>query len=84
MLTSNETEVGVSEVKATGYDKLLASRVEGRVSSRRLEGVRENFMYRQCKESIAILQEVPAPLLRCTNCGMHTPVAILAKRNQNT
>ena len=27
MFTSNETEVGVSEVKATGYDKLLASRV---------------------------------------------------------
>ena len=27
--TSNETEVGVSEVKAAGYDKQLAPRVEG-------------------------------------------------------
>ena len=27
MFTSNETEVGVSEVKAVGYDKLLVSRV---------------------------------------------------------
>ena len=39
MFTSNETEVGVSEVKSAGYDKLLDSRVEGRVSSRRVEGV---------------------------------------------
>ena len=29
MFTSNKMEVGVSEVKAAGYDKLLASRVEG-------------------------------------------------------
>ena len=29
MFTSNEMEVGVSEVKNAGYDKLLASRVEG-------------------------------------------------------
>ena len=39
MFTSNDTEVGVSEAKAAGYDKLLVSRVEGRVSSRRVEGV---------------------------------------------
>ena len=39
MFTSNETEVEVSEVKAAGYDKLLASRVEGRVLSCRVEGV---------------------------------------------
>ena len=39
MFTSNETEVLVSEVKAAGYDKILASRVEGRVLFRRLEGV---------------------------------------------
>ena len=39
MLTSNDTEVGVSEVKAVGYDKLLASRVEERVSSHRVEGI---------------------------------------------
>ena len=37
IFTSNKTEVGVSEVKAAGYDKLLASRVNGRVSSHRLE-----------------------------------------------
>ena len=29
MFTSNEMDVGVSELKATGYDNLLASRVEG-------------------------------------------------------
>ena len=28
MFTSNRTEVGLSEVKAVGYDELLASRVE--------------------------------------------------------
>ena len=39
IFTSNETEVGVSEVKAAGYDKLLASRVEVQVSSRRVDGV---------------------------------------------
>ena len=39
MFTFNEIEVGVSEVKAAGYDKLLASRVEVLVSSRRVEGV---------------------------------------------
>ena len=31
MFTSNDMEVGVSEVKAAGYDKLMASRVERRV-----------------------------------------------------
>ena len=35
----HETDVGVSEVKAAGYDKLLVSRVEGRVLSCRVEGV---------------------------------------------
>ena len=39
MFTSNETEVGVSGVKDAGYDKLLASRVEGQVFSCRAEGV---------------------------------------------
>ena len=29
MFTSNEMEVGVSEVKAVSYDKLLSSRLEG-------------------------------------------------------
>ena len=43
MFTSNETEVRVSEVKAAGCDKLLASRVEGRVLSCRVEGVM-NFL----------------------------------------
>ena len=39
MFAYNGMEVGVSEVKAAGYDKLLAYRVEGRLSSRRVEGV---------------------------------------------
>ena len=39
MFTSNETEVGVYEVKAAGYDKLLTSRVEGRLLSCIVEGV---------------------------------------------
>ena len=43
MFTSNETEVRVSEVKDAGCDKLLASRVEGRVLSCRVEGVM-NFL----------------------------------------
>ena len=33
MFRFNETEVVLSKVKAAGYDKLLASKVEGRVSS---------------------------------------------------
>ena len=39
MFTSKETEVGVSEVKAAVYDKILASRVEGRVLSHRIERI---------------------------------------------
>ena len=39
MFTYKGKEVGVSEVKAVGYDKLLTSRVEVRVLSRRVEGV---------------------------------------------
>ena len=39
MFTFNKTEVGFSEVKAAGYDKLLASRVEGQLLSCRVEGV---------------------------------------------
>ena len=39
MFMSNKTEVGDSEVKAAGYDKLLESRVKGQVLSRRVEGV---------------------------------------------
>ena len=39
MFTSNKMEVGVSEVKVVGYDKLLASRVEGRLLYRRVDGV---------------------------------------------
>ena len=39
MFISNETEVGVSEVKATGCNKLLVSRVEGRFLYHRVKGV---------------------------------------------
>ena len=39
MFTSDETEVGVYEVKSVSYDKLLVSRVEGRVLSCRVKGV---------------------------------------------
>ena len=39
MFMSNETEVVVSELKASGCDKLFVYRVEGRASSRRVEGV---------------------------------------------
>ena len=39
MFMSKETEVGVSEVNAAGYDKLLECRGERRVSSHRVEGI---------------------------------------------
>lgn len=39
MTMSNMTEKGVSEVKATACDKLLASRVENRISGNKVEGV---------------------------------------------
>ena len=44
MSASNEREVGVSGVKAAGYDKLMGSRVEGRVLSRRVEGVMNSLL----------------------------------------
>ena len=34
-------------------------------------------MYRHWKYKIDILQEVPIPLLRCNQCGMHMPEARL-------
>lgn len=39
MTMSNMTEKGVSEVKATACDRLLASRVENRISGNKVEGV---------------------------------------------
>lgn len=39
MQMSNLSEVGVSEVKAAACDKLLAARVESRVSGKKIEGV---------------------------------------------
>ena len=39
MFTSNDTNVGVSEVKSAGYDKLLASRVDEKLLSRGVEVV---------------------------------------------
>lgn len=39
MTMSNISEKGVSEVKATACDKLLASRVESRISGNKVEGV---------------------------------------------
>ena len=39
MFMSNKMEVGVFAAKAAGYDKLLLSRVEGRLSSRRVDEV---------------------------------------------
>lgn len=39
MTMSNMSEEGVSEVKATACDRLLASRVESRISGKKIEGV---------------------------------------------
>lgn len=39
MTMSNKSEHGVSEVKATACEKLLASRVDARVSGKKIEGV---------------------------------------------
>ena len=62
MFTSNETEVRVSEVKAAGYDKLLVSRVEGRVSYRILEGVMNLLqVYQQAQRDDGVDRDVCIP-----------------------
>ena len=35
--------------------------------------LRVHFMYQKWYSRVAILQEVPAPLLRCNHCGIHMP-----------
>ena len=43
------------------------------------ERLRGNFMYRHWKSNMVILQEVPEPMSRCNQCGIHIPAALLMK-----
>ena len=64
MFTSNGTEVGVYELKAEGYDKLLASRLEGRVLSCRVEGVMNySQVYHTAPRDDGVDREVCTPKL---------------------
>ena len=77
MFTSNEKEVGVSEVKSAGYDKLLASRVEGRVSSHMVEGVMNSLqVYHPSWRDDGVDRDVciPESVLRARECGEIGPV----------
>ena len=44
--------------------------------------LREHFMYQHCKLKVLILQEVPAPLPRCDQCGMHMTKARMDKHSR--
>ena len=77
MFKSNKTEVGVYEVKAAGYDKLLSSRVEGRVLSRRLEGVMNRLkVYHPALRDDGVDRDVfiPESVLRAREHGEIGPV----------
>ena len=41
--------------------------------------LREPFMFLHCKSKVAILLEVPEPLLQCDQCRMHMQAARLFK-----
>ena len=76
MFASNETEVGVSEVKAAVYDKLLASRLYGRVLSRRVEGVMNRLqVYHPDPRDDGVDRDecVPESVLRSRECGKIGP-----------
>ena len=44
--------------------------------------LRGNFMYRHWKSKIIIIQDIPTPLPRCNQCGMHNPEARLERQSQ--
>ena len=74
---SNEAEVGVSEVMAASYDKLLVSRVEGRVSSRGGEGVMNRLqVYHTAPRDGGVDRDVYIPklVLRARERGEIGPV----------
>ena len=77
IFTSNKTEVRVSEVKSVGYDKLLASRVEGRVLSHRVEGVMNCIqVYHLTKRDDGVDRDVcvPKSILRACERGKIGPM----------
>ena len=77
MFTSNDTEVVVSEVNSVVYDKLLMSRVEVQVSSRRLEGVVNRLqVYHPSPRDDGVNKDVciPKSVLRSRERGKIIPV----------
>ena len=76
MFTSNETAMGVSEVKDAGYDKLLASRVEGQVFSHRVEGVMNRLqVYQLALRDDDVDRDacITESVLRARECGNIVP-----------
>ena len=62
MLPSNQIEVVVSEVKAAGYDKLMAYRVEGRLLSYIVEGVMNRLqVYHPASRDACVDRDVCIP-----------------------
>ena len=70
-------------VSFTRIFKLVAFPVEMCATRAHNPGrVRENFMYRYCKENSALMQGGPVPLQRCNHCGMHMTEAQLEKNRR--
>ena len=77
MFTSNKTEMGVYDVKAAGCDKLLASRLEGLLSSRIVEGVMNLLhIYHPAPrdDGVDIDICIPESVFRARKCGKIGPV----------
>ena len=78
---------GGPETYVVSYPRVLKSvecPVYGCLSmANNLGRLRENFMYRNWKAKIVILQEGPAPLLWCDHCGMHITAVRLWRHNMN-
>ena len=69
MFTSNDTNVGVSEVKSAGYDKLLASRADGRVLSRGVEVVLNRLqVYNLAPRDDGVYRDICIPELVLRAC----------------
>ena len=74
----------VYKVSSPWILKLLECLVEVCLAKTKTPGrLRENFMFCHWKSKVAILQEVPEPLPRCNQCGMHIQAARLFKHWQS-
>ena len=63
--------------------KSVACPVEGcPEKAKNLKIIIDHLMYKHWMSKIAVIQEVPEPLLRCNQCRMHIPAEILWRHRQ--